>query len=627
MAHFRPIQEQVLPAMSDLKLAAEFPLVSREEWLALVEKTLKGADFDRKLAGKTYDGLKIRPLYERAKDAVPVENRAAGTPWQVLSRVDLPNPKMANIEALHELENGATGLALIFAGAPSANGYGLSGVSVETLAQALDNIWLDAVAVRFDGRGQAFAAMKNFLALAEQRGAEIEKLDVSFSIDPMGALAALGSTPQPPEETIAKRAQFAADLVKRGFRGQVFMADGRPVHDAGGSEAQELAYVLSCAVTYWRALEAAGLSLDPARKQIAFLLAADADQFLTTAKFRALRKLWARIEEAAKIPPAPIKLHAETAWRMMTRYEPSVNWLRETVAVFAAGTGGADTITALPHTAALGLPDRFARRMARNLQLILLEESNLYCVSDPNAGSGAIESLTDELCAAAWKLFQEIEAGGGIAKGLLAGLVQNKIEEVRRAREKNIATRKDALTGTSEFSNLGEPSPAVLDVEKPSYPFQKPAVHSKTLPRIRLAEPFEALRDTAARAGTPRVFLANLGTPADFTARAAFAKNFFEAGGIEAKSSDGSKATDIAAAFKAAGASIACLCSSDELYAREAEAAAKALKQAGAKAVYLAGRPGAHEAAWKKAGVDGFIFAGSDVLAALQQIHATLGLK
>jgi len=304
-----------------------------------------------------------------------------------------------------------------------------------------------------------------------------------------------------------------------------------------------------------------------------------------------------------------------------------VNWLRETVAVFAAGTGGADTITALPHTAALGLPDRFARRMARNLQLILLEESNLYRVSDPNAGSGAIEALTDELCAAAWKLFQEIEAGGGIAKGLLAGLVQNKIEEVRRAREKNIATRMDALTGTSEFSNLGEPSPAVLDVEKPSYPFQKPAVHSKTLPRIRLAEPFEALRDAAARAGTPRVFLANLGTPADFTARATFAKNFFEAGGIEAKSSDGSKAADIAAAFKAAGASIACLCSSDELYAREAEAAAKALKQAGAKAVYLAGRPGAHEAAWKKAGVDGFIFAGSDVLAALQQIHATLGLK
>ncbi len=614
--------------MSELKLAAEFPAVSREDWLKLVEKTLKGTDFDKKLVGKTYDGLKIQPLYERAKNAIPIENRAAGTPWQVLSRIDLPDAKMANTEALHELENGATGLALIFAGAPAANGYGLADVSVEGLAQALDNIWIDAVAIRFDARGQAFAAMKNFIALAEHRGAELAKLDVSFAIDPMGALAALGSTPQSPEETIAKRAQFTTELVKRGFRGQVFTADGRPVHDAGGSEAQELAYVLSCAVAYWRALEKAGLSLDAARKQIVFLLSADADQFLTTAKFRALRKLWARVEEAAKIPPAPIKLHAETAWRMMTRYEPSVNWLRETVAVFAAGTGGADTITAMPHTAALGLPDRFARRMARNLQLILLEESNLYRVSDPNAGSGAIEALTDELCATAWKLFQEIEAQGGAAKALLSGSIQNKVEEVSKARERNIATRKDALTGTSEFPNLGEASPAVLDVPKPSYPLQKPMAHSKTLPRIRLAEPFEALRDAAARAGTPRIFLANLGTPADFTPRATFAKNFFEAGGIEAKSIDGFQETGtLVAAFKSSGASIACLCSSDEVYEREADAAVRALKQAGAKAVYLAGRPGAHEAALKKAGVDGFIYAGSDVLAALQQIHATLGLK
>src|SRR6185312_10934525 len=427
--------------------------------------------------------------------AAPIENRAAGTPWQVLSRVDLPNPKMANIEALHELENGATGLALIFAGAPTANGYGISDVSVEALAQTLDNVWLDAVAIRFDARGRAFAAMKNFLALAEQRNIDPAKLDVSFSIDPMGALAALGSTPQPPEETIAKRAQFAADLVKRGFRGQVFTADGRPVHDAGGSEAQELAYVLSCAVTYWRALEAAGLSLDPARKQIAFLLAADADQFLTTAKFRALRKLWARIEEAAKITPAPIKLHAETAWRMMTRYEPSVNWLRETVAVFAAGTGGADTITALPHTAAIGLPDRFARRMARNLQLILLEESNIYRVSDPNAGSGAIEALTNELCAVAWTLFQEIEPLGGVAEALFSGFVQSKIAQVREARDTNIARRKDPLTGTSEFPNLHESQPAVLDVPKPFASLQKPAAGAQPVPRIRLAEPFEKLRD------------------------------------------------------------------------------------------------------------------------------------
>jgi methylmalonyl-CoA mutase len=616
--------------MSDIKLAAEFPPVSREDWLKLVEKTLNGAGFDKKLVSKTYDGLKLQPLYERAKGAAPIANRAAGSPWSVMQRIDLPDPKMANIEALHEVENGAGGLALVFAGAPSANGYGLADVSAETLERVLDGIWLDALPIRIDGRGRVFKAAEAFLKIAEQRGTDLAKLDVAFGVDPLGALAALGGTPEPLDAGIAKRARFAADLSKRGFRGQFFIADGRPIHDAGGSEAQELAYVLASALTYWRALEATGLSLDAARKQIAFLLAADADQFLTTAKFRALRKLWARIEEAANIAPMPIRLHAETAWRMMTQRDPAVNWLRTTVATFAAGTGGADTITVLPHTAALGLPDRFARRMARNLQLILLEESNIYRVSDPNAGSGAIEAITHELCAAAWQLFQEIEARGGAAAALDAGLIQKKIAEVRAAREKNIATRKDPLTGTSEFANLHEAAASVLDVPKPTPPARHAVAQAEVLPRIRLAAPFEKLRDATERAGKnrPTVFLANLGTPADFTPRASFAKNFFEAGGVAALSNDGFTSADaLAAAFKASDAKIACLCSSDEIYGREAEAGAKALKQSCAKAVYLAGRPGEHQAAWEKAGINGFVYAGSNVLAALQQIHAILDLK
>jgi methylmalonyl-CoA mutase len=268
--------------------------------------------------------------------------------------------------------------------------------------------------------------------------------------------------------------------------------------------------------------------------------------------------------------------------------------------------------------------------MARNLQLILLEESNIYRVSDPNAGSGGIEAITHELCAAAWQLFQEIEAKGGAAAALDAGLIQKKVAEARAAREKNIATRKDLLTGTSEFANLHEAAATVLDVPKPALPARHAAAQAEALPRIRLAEPFEKLRDAAERAGEnrPAVFLANLGMAADFTPRASFAKNFFEAGGVAALSNDGFMSADaLAAAFKASDAKIACLCSSDELYGREAETAAKALKQSGAKAVYLAGRPGEHQAAWEKAGVNGFIYAGSDVLAALQQIHAILDLK
>ena len=184
-------------------------------------------------------------------------------------------------------------------------------------------------------------------------------------------------------------AALVGELVGLGFRGPFAVADGRIVHNAGGSEAQELAFTLGSAVAYLRALEAGGTPLDAARGMIYFRLAADADQFLTIAKFRALRKLWARVEQACGLAPKRAYVSAETAWRMMTQRDPWVNLLRTTIAVFSAGVGGADAIGALPHTAALGLPDGFARRIARNTQLLLLEESNLAKVSDPVAGSGA----------------------------------------------------------------------------------------------------------------------------------------------------------------------------------------------------------------------------------------------
>ncbi len=619
--------------MPELPLAAEFPPASREDWLALVEKSLQGVSFDKRLVSRTYDGLGIEPLYKRAERSGPVTGRAASARWGIIQRLDHPDPAAANAEALHDLETGATGLAILAAGAPSANGYGLRDASRQTLARALDNVWLDAIALRLDAGSRDLEAAEALAAIAVEQKIDLAKFDIALGLDPLGTLATRGLLDATPKAAIERRTRFAADLVRRGFRGQAFLADARPVHDAGGSEAQELAYALACALVYWRALEAAGLALDAARKQIAFLLAADADQFLTTAKFRALRKLWARIEEASGLTPAPVRLDAETAWRMTTQREPSVNWLRATIASFAAGIGGADSVTVLPHTAALGLPDRFARRIARNIQLILMDESNIHRVSDPAAGSGAIEDLTAKLAAAAWKLFQEIEAAGGAADALTSCLVQHKIAETRQAREANVATRKDPITGTSEFPNVSEAAFAVLDVAKPERPEIDAKMRSEAMPRLRLSEPFEALRDAADRGAAgkkkrPAVFLANLGPASAFSERAAFARNFFEAGGIEARSGEGFlKSSALPDAFKASGAPIACLCSSNEIYAREAETIAAALKKAGAKAVFLAGRAGMHEAAWRKAGIDDFVFAGCNVLAALQQVHATLGLK
>jgi methylmalonyl-CoA mutase len=306
--------------------------------------------------------------------------------------------------------------------------------------------------------------------------------------------------------------------------------------------------------------------------------------------------------------------------------------LRITMAVAAAGLGGADSITALPHTAALGLPDSFARRIARNTQLILLEESNLAKVADPAAGSGAIEDITGSMCTAAWSLFQEIEAAGGAWAALESGLIQGKVAAVRAQRQQAVAQRKDALTGTSDFPDLHESQPAVLDVAKIVAPKESAvAVTTEALPRIRLAEPFERLREAsdrmlAERGARPKVFLANLGRLSDFTARATFAKNFFEAGGIEAVTNDGFGSRDeMVAAFKASGAKLACLCGSDEVYAKDAAGAARAL--ASAAHVYLAGRPRELESALKAAGVGTFVFAGCDALAMLRAAHEILGLK
>jgi methylmalonyl-CoA mutase len=520
---------------------------------------------------------------------------------------------------------------IVMAGSLNANGYGLDG-SADAIARALDGVYLDAgIAIDLELSPFVRDPTLHLAALVKQRGVAPETANIRFGLDPIPSIAAAARAPVPWPELSKRFAATVTQLSDEGFRGPFAVADGRVIHNAGGSEAQELAFALSCAVAYLRALEASGMALDAARLMIYFRLAADADQFLSIAKFRSVRKLWARVEQACGLAPAPAHVAAETAWRMMTRRDPYVNILRSTIAVFAAGLGGVDAITVLPFTAASGLPDRFARRIARNTQLILLEESHLAKVSDPTAGSGAIEDLTQQLCGAAWSLFQDIEKSGGAAAALEQGLIQGKVAATRAERERNIARRKDALTGTSEFPNIHEAAVRVEDVA-PTAPKAVPSSFVP-LPCIRLAEPFEQLRDASDRAlattgSRPKVFLANLGTLSNFTARTLFARNFFEAGGIEAVTNDGfGSRDDMIAAFRASGAKLVCLCSSDKVYAAEAIDAAQALTAAGAAPIYLAGRPGELESDLKEAGVQDFIYAGCDVVATLKAAHDTLGLK
>ena len=621
-----------MPANTDdLPLASEFPAATREMWLKLVDGVLKGAPRER-LSGKTADGLPIEPLYLRAERAPVVAGRAASTPWQVMQRVDHPDPAEANKLALTDLENGANGLTLVFAGANGAAGFGLD-PSPDAVRRVLDGIFLDAgIALEFQIGPQSRQAPFHLLALLKEKGIPPGACDIRFGFDPIGALAVWGSSPYSWSEIAPAIASAAGAASAQGFKRRAVVADGRVVHDAGGSEAQELAFVLAVAVAYLRALEASGMPLAAARDMIYARLSADADQFLTMAKFRALRKLWARIEQACGLEPAPLFVAADTSWRMLTRRDTDVNMLRATMATFAAGLGGANAITVLPHSLALGLPDAFARRVARNTQLILLEESNLDKVSDPAAGSGGIEMLTTQLCTRAWTLFQEIEKAGGIWPALESSLLQRQVSEVRKGRERNVARRRDVLVGVSEFASLQEKPPTLLQAEPIEVGAYGEAKYKfEALAPVRMGEPFEALRDASdailGKTGSrPKIFLANLGTPESFTARSTFTKNLFEAGGVEALDNEGYwEIPTLVYFFKKAGCPLVCLCSSDAVYATNATDAARALKDAGAAHIYLAGRPGEKEAELRAAGIDDFIFAGGDALAALRAAYAKSG--
>ncbi len=600
---------------SDMPYAAAFPPVEEARWRELATAALKGAPFER-LVARTYDGGAIQPLYAPAA-AAPQPGRAQAGPWAILARVDATDPKAANGLALTDLENGAGGLQLAFAGAAGAYGFGLPATEA-AIAGALEGVFLDAGApIEVDAPGHGRDVAEALAAYVAKQKVDPKTTLISFGLDPLGAILR-GTVSQPFSEIAPHMVAAVKALSSAGFAGPFCVADARIIHAAGGTEAQELAYAISSALAYLRALESAGLPLDTAAKAISFRLAVDADEFLGVAKLRALRRLWARVEEACGLAPSAAYVHAETAWRMMTRRDPYVNMLRATVAVFSAAVGGADRISVLPFTQAVGLPDEFARRVARNTQLVLLEESNLDKVADPTAGAGGFEVLTAELCEKAWALVQASEKAGGIAQQIASGALKAEVEKAAAERAKNVARRKDALTGASEFPNIAEKPVTVLA--------PIPAAHAPAgaLVAHRLSEPYEALRDKsdalAAKGKRPSVFLANIGPIAAFTARATFAKNFFEAGGIEAPGNDGFASAEAAAeAFAASGAPIACICSSDALYAEQAEAVARALKAKGAKLVILAGRAGDKEVAYSAAGVGDYIFAGADVLGALNR--------
>jgi len=602
------------------RFTGSFDPRSHDDWVGVATKALKTVPFDR-LKSSTSDGIVIEPIYEGNAAPAPIGARVAGHPWTVAARIDIPGNKLANEQILEDLVGGASGLDLVFADSPNAHGWGLTVSCGGCVSTLLAGVHLDLVPIRVDAGHRSTEIAGLISAFAAEQG---KTVDLAVVQDPIGELAATGRLGVRAEEAIAAAAEAAKTV-----SGTALEADGRVWHAAGASEAQELAGILATGVAYLRALEAAGLALETAVAKIGLTAVADQNQFHSIAKLRALTLLWARVQEACGLAPKPARLHVETARRMMARRDAFTNMLRTTIATFAAGVAGASSVTVLPYSAAVGLPDAFARRVARNTQSILIEESNLHRVADPAAGSGLVDTETGELADLAWKLFQAIEAEGGMVAALRSGSFHAQVAATARKRFDAIAKRREPVTGVSEFPNIAEGAVAVLDVTPPTPRAVTPAEQVTAFTVQPLAAAFEALRDRAdAAAVRPKVFLANLGRIADFTARATWAKNFFEAGGIEALTSDGFASLEaLVAAYTASGAKAAVIASSDAIYDEQAVATAEALSKAGCKVLYLAGKPADAEkaAAYTAAGVTGFVHMGVDVVAVLSDALDRLG--
>lgn len=605
-----------------LQLASDFTAPSQEDWEAEVLKVLnrrrpEGKELNieqamKRLRTVTVDGLTIEPLYTRTEQQLghpgvaPYVRGArvrtgAVQAWDLRQLHEDPDVAFTNAQILKDLERGATSLHLRLdpdAIAPADLPAALQGF-MPTFAALSVSSTTDQVA--------AATAMRDYWGDGDK-----SLLHGNFGLDGL-ALAAINGG----KADLSSHREWV-EIAQAYPRARALTVDVLPYDDAGASDVQQLAYAIATGIEYLRDLAAAGFGPEIGMAQIQFRVSASTDQFTTIARLRALRALWNRVGE---VLGAPEKVrgalqHVVTSRRMYTRDDPWVNVLRMTIAAFAAAAGGADRITTLPHDTVHGLPTDFSRRIARNVQLLVSEESNVGRVADPAGGSWYVESLTQQLADKAWALVQELDADGMIA-AVESGKVAEQIAATNEARAKALATRRQPLTGVSMFPQMDE-SP--LEVRpRPAAP------ERKGLKQTRDSEVFEGMRDRAAAAGTkPEVLLACLGTRRDFGARETFTSALLSVAGIAHPLSEGGTAAEIAA--RAQGQKVVILCSSAKQYAEQAVEVAQALKGAGVETVYIAGRKTEIGDEGAADVIDGEVFAGMDVVEFLGTTLDKLGV-
>jgi methylmalonyl-CoA mutase len=545
-----------------------------------------GSEPERLLDTPTYEGLAIRALYT-AFDALPEPPlpgewpyvrggdalRDVNTGWKVAEAFGAGGAD-DNAALLAALNDGVSALALV---------VGQSGTPPAGLQRLIAGVQLNLVPVMLDAGADYTAAADVLLGLVAEQGAPAPP-SVDLGADPLTApLSGRGS---PSLDEVAALASRVAD--EPGLR--TITVDGPAFHNLGANAAWELAGLAAAAVAYLRMLDESGLSIEKSLRQISFRVAVDDDQFMTIAKMRAARRLWARVAEVVGDPAGGAAvIHAETSLPMMTQRDPWVNMLRTTLAAFGAGVGGADTVLVSPFDVAIpggvpGTTTSFSRRIARNTQLLLLEESHVGRVLDPAGGSWFVEELTEQLARQAWQHFQAIEvraarpAGDGFADA--REYMADRIAEIAARRTDDIAHRRTAITGVSEYPNLAEPA--------------LPHTEASTETVRRYAASFEALRDrsddyldrTGAR---PQILLLPLGPLAEHNIRATFATNLLASGGIEAINPGPVEADDVAQAVSDAKSPELVICGTDKRYRAEAAGVVAAARAVGVSRVYLAG--------------------------------------
>ena len=614
--------------MDHLSLLAGGQEHSRAEWEAAAAAVLRKAG---RMTADDPDALARELLTRTTLDGIPIAplgnvETVAGLPdtglpgqapytrgrvltrpqegWDIRAHLADPDASLAAEAAITDLENGATSLWL---------SLGRGGIAVEELPRVLERVFVDLAPVALDAPSDPVGAAEAFVGVLEDRDVAAAP-GTSLGGDPVGAgLRGFGGTADHAAEIVGRLAELAQ---RHGTF--ALTVDATAVHDAGASDAQELGYSLAVGAAYLRMLTAlSGPALEPAAAAdlVDFRYAATDEQFTTIAKLRAARRLWHRVLQLSGAPDAAGQVqHAVTSRPMMTKYDPWVNMLRGTVAAFAAGVGGATSVTVLPFDNAIGLPDAFSRRIARNTSSLLISESHVARVTDPGGGSYAIEKLTDDFAVAGWAQFQRIEAEGGVLASVRkedGGLLGRIAEEAMRPRYAAVRRRKRAITGVSEFPNLHE-----------SLPQRRPFPEGAVEPEVsRYGVHFEAMRDEPA---TTPVFLATMGTVAAHTARATFAGNLLAAGGVDTVVAGATTGVeDVLSAYAAAedAGRVVCLAGPDKAYAEWGSELVTALREAGATYVILAGKPD------EAIQVDDSCAMGVDALAFLGRVRSALEEK